>query len=205
MDRAKAALQEEEFALAIQNTESALTIEPENPEATSLAESIRAELDRREVEEVIKNADAALREGNFSRARQLLQNVLESRPGEPRATKALADIDAQEQAYRMARQEKETLYRAAREAWQNSEFSAAATMLRRVVELEAKAPDTTAPETGTNYASFLKTVEHARNVVAEVYSKCKQHIAEGQFQKAAELCRKCAEKYPGHPVPQVSG
>jgi serine/threonine protein kinase len=202
LDRTKLALEEEEFALAAQNIEAVLKMEPENAEALKLSEAVRAEVLRRELDEALRNGEAALRDGSYGRARQLLKGVLESRPEEPRAQQLLAEIEAAEQAYRAALQEKESLYKAAREAWQNSEFSAAAIMLKRVVELETKAPDSKSPDSGTNYSSFLSLVEHARIVVSEVHAKCLQHIAEGHFQQAAELCRKCAEKYPGHPVPQ---
>jgi serine/threonine protein kinase len=202
LDRAKLALEEEEFALAAQNTDAILKMEPDNAEALKLSEAVRAEVSRRELDEALRNAEATLRDGSYERARQLLKSALESRPDEPRAQQLLAEIDAAEQAYRAALQEKESLYRAAREAWQNSEFSAAAIMLKRVVELETKAPDSKSPDSGTNYSSLLSLVEHARTVVSEVHAKCLQHIAEGHFQNAAELCRKCAEKYPGHPVPQ---
>jgi tetratricopeptide (TPR) repeat protein len=203
LDRAKMGLAEEEFALALQNAESVLKIEPGNEEASQLRTAIQSEIARRDIDEWLKAAEAAVGQYAFGRARQLLNKVLELRPGELRATAILQELENREQSYRAARQEKEDLFRAAKEAWHNAEFDTAAAKIERVLELEAKAPDTTSPDGGANYSNFLELVQSARAAIEQVKAEVPRCTQAGDYKRALELCKEAIAKYPGHPVPQA--
>ena len=150
----------------------------------------------------MRGAEEAIHEYAFTRARQLLRKVLEMRPGDPEAAALFDVLENREHLYRAARLEKEELYRSAREAWENSAFATAAAKLERVLQLEISAPDTTSPESGANYQSFLSLVRSAQTIVENTKSAALDYIAEGRYDAAIELCRDCTSKYPGHPVPQ---
>ena len=147
-------------------------------------------------------AAESLEQLNFTRARQMLRSVLDIRPGDERADALLQELEAREQAFRAARQEKEELYKTAREAWQNSEFDTAAAMLQRVLELESSAPDSSTGDVTTNYANFLTLALSAQAAIESLRADVTACIAEGQFERAQALCHDCGAKYPGHPVPQ---
>ena len=203
LDRAKMGLAEEEYALALQNVDSALKMDPGNEEATQLRTAIQAETAQRDIGEWLKLAHEAVKQYAFGRARQLLHNVLELRPGDPQAAAMLQELESREQAYRAARQEKDDLYRAAKEAWQNAEFNTAAAKIERVLELEAKAPDTTVPDNGANYSNFLDLVQSARAAIEQVKVEVPACTRAGNYKRALELCKEAIAKYPGHPVPQA--
>jgi len=203
LDRAKLGLSEEECPLALQSVEAALKLDPANQEALQIRAAIQAEMARRDIEEWLKQAQEALQLYAFGRVRQLLNKVLELRPGEPVATAALQDLEKREGAYRAARQQKESLFRAAKEAWQNAEFETAAAKLERVLELEAKAPDTASADSGANYASFIELVRSAQAAIENVKTEVPRLIEAGEYKRALELCKEAIAKYPGHPVPQA--
>ncbi len=203
LDRGKMGLAEEEYALGLQNIESALRMDPSNEEALQLRAAIQAEIARRDIGEWLKSAQEAAKQYAFGRARQLLHNVLELRPGDPQAAAMLQELESREQAYRAARQEKEDLYRTAKDAWQNAEFNTAAAKIERVLELEAKAPDTTVPDNGANYTNFLDLVQSARAAIEHVKAEVPACVEAGNYKRALELCKEAIAKYPEHPVPQA--
>jgi hypothetical protein len=202
LKRARMALAEEELALALENAEEALRQEPGNEQAAELRGKIQAEISRREADEWLRAAEDAFRNLAFSRARQLLRDVLANRPGDPTASAFLEQIEERERTYKIARQEKDELYRAARSAWENCEFATAAAKLERVLVLESSAPDTASPNSGANYMNFLSLVRSAQVQIESAREQILQHIAEGRPEWAAELCRSCIDKYPAHPVPR---
>jgi serine/threonine protein kinase len=202
VERAKLGLEEEELALALQSAEAALKMEPANAEAAKLRDAIQAEMTRIEVEDCLREAEAAIGAFAFARCRQLLRKALQLRPGDAKAEELIQLVDAREREYRAARQEKEDLYRAAREASQNFEFVSAAGKLERVLELEAKAPDTASPESASNYSNFLSLVRSAQMMIDNTLSRAMEYVAQGEFGRAIDLCKDCISKFPGHPVPQ---
>jgi tetratricopeptide (TPR) repeat protein len=203
LDRARMGLAEEEFALALQNAESALKIDQGNEEARQIRATIQAEITKRDIDESLKGAGEALKQYGFGRARQLLNKVLELSPEEPQARALLQELESREQAYRNARQEKENLYKAAKDAWQNAEFDTAAAKIERVLELEVNAPDTTSPDGGTDYSNFVDLVQSARAAIASLTSEVPRCIESGEYKRALELCKEAIAKYPAHPLPQA--
>ncbi len=203
LDRAKLGRSEEEYALALQNAEAALKIDPANGEALQLRAAIQSEITRRDIDDWLTTAEEAVNQYSFVRVRQLLNKVLELRPGDPKATALLLDLDTREQAFRAARKEKENLFEAAKEAWQNAEFDTAAAKIERVLELEAKAPDTTVPDGGANYTNFLELVQSARAAIELVKTEVPRCLEEGDYKRALEICKEAIAKYPAHPLPQA--
>ena len=201
IERARLGLAEEELAVALRNVEEALKIDPTHEEAIKLRGDIQAEVARVEVDEWLRAAENAIDGYAFGTARQLLRRVLDLRPQQARATELLEVVEARELAFRAARQEKDDLYRAARESWENAEFATAAARLERVLELESNAPDSSNPESTANYGSFLSLVRSAQSAIEDTRARALEHLVRGQYQQAIDLCRETASKYPGHPVP----
>ncbi|MGA2145256.1 MAG: protein kinase [Bryobacteraceae bacterium] len=201
IERARLGLAEEELAVALRNVEEALKIDPTHEEAIKLRGDIQAEVARVEVDEWLRAAENAINGYAFGTARQLLRRVLDLRPQEARATELLEVVEARELAFRAARQEKDDLYRAARESWENAEFATAAARLERVLELESNAPDSSNPESTANYGSFLSLVRSAQSAIEDTRARALEHLVRGQYRQAIDLCRETASKYPGHPVP----
>ena len=201
LDRAKLGLEEDEPTLALQSAEAAVSISPDSEEAIKLRDSIRLEIARRDAQDLLAGAERAIDQYAFSRARQLLQRVLDSQPGSEHASLLMQRLESREQAYRALRQEKDDVYRAAKEAWQNSEFATAVAKLQRVLTLESQAPDTSSPDTRANYSNFLNLAESARAAIETLRTEVEAAIANGQFDRAASLCSEVAARYPGHPMP----
>jgi serine/threonine protein kinase len=202
LERAQLALAEDEFTLALQNVETVLTLTPANDEALKLRDTIRGEIVGREVDDHLANATSAIEQYSFARARQLLQRVFDTQPDNPRATSLLQTVESREQAYRAVRQEKDALYRAAREAWQNSEFATAASKLRSVLALESQAPDTSAPDSRANCSNFLNLAESAQATIESLTEHVARCLSDGRYEHAVALCIDVAAKYPGHTLPQ---
>jgi tetratricopeptide (TPR) repeat protein len=203
LERARMGLAEEELALALQNVETALKLDPANEEAAKLREAIQGEIAHREIDDRLRVVTESMDLFNFTRARQVLRTVLDISPDDQRAGALLQELEAREQAFRSARQEKEDLYRIAREAWQNSEFDTAAAQLQRVIELEGSAPDSSTGDVTTNYANFLTLAQAAQAAIERLRADFRACIAEGQFDRARALCNDAIAKYPGHAVPQA--
>jgi len=202
LERAEHAHEEEEFLLAMQNVESALKLDPAHEAALRLRDRIQAEMSRREVEDWLSGAKVAIDQYAFGRARQYLRSIFDACPGEPRAVELLQIVEGREQAYRAARKEKEDLYRSAREAWQNSEFATAEAKLERVLELEADAPDSSGPDSGSNYSNFLNLVRSARMAMEAARDEVLALIGHGNYARAMEVCDQLIGKFSGHPLPQ---
>jgi serine/threonine protein kinase len=201
LDRARVSFSENEFALTLQSVEKALKLDPGNQEAARLKESVRRESARGQIEESLESARNCLKQFAFSRARQVVQKVLELQPGHPGASELLDEIENRERAYRSARREKEELYSGAREAWNNQEYPAAIRRLERVVQLEAEAPDSDSAGSGANYADFLKLARSAQASVEKCQAEVNTCVAQGQSDRALELCADCMVQQPGHPLP----
>ena len=202
LQRAQTRYEEEEYVLALQSIEAALKVEPENQDAIRLKQSIDAELTARRIAESLASARAAVERYEFKRARQLLVSVTEAAPENADAAALLADMERREQEYHQAREEKEALYRAARKAWQNHEFDAAAAELERILELERVAPDTATGESVNNYGRFLELVRAAQRLSASAERRRSALVDSGEFDRALAACADCIGRYPGHPLIQ---
>ena len=200
LEHAHSGLAEDEFHLALQSLEQLLKLDPANQEANHLKQQIEEGLSEKQIEEWLQDARLSLDLRHYESARQTLRKVIELRPGHPEASSLLVEVGLREEEYRKARLEKDRLYQAAREAWDNCEFGSALAKLKRVMELDEVAPDTSARESRGNYIAFHNMVESAEiaveRSVAEFTAACEMN----DFACARSICDENLAKFPGHPL-----
>ncbi|MGH9627219.1 MAG: protein kinase domain-containing protein, partial [Bryobacteraceae bacterium] len=200
LDRARTGWEEEEYTLALQSVDQLLKLEPGNEEALALKAQIQESLRNRQIEDLFDSAGIYLRGRSYGRARQALHKILEMRPGDGAALELAAEVDRQEQAYRAARLEKDQLYQQARDAWKNFEFAAAGAKMERVLELEERAPDTSAPDSRSNYLSFFDQIRAAQEFIERSHQEAAGCIERGDHGRLAEICNQALARYPEHPL-----
>src|SRR5262249_10262405 len=110
LESARTRFEEEEYPLALQKVQDVLQLDPNNAAALSLKSSIENKRSESKIDEWYRLARQHIDNHAFSHARQALQNVLQMRPKEARASQLLAEVDRKEQEYTKARKEKRALY-----------------------------------------------------------------------------------------------
>ncbi len=203
LDSARNCMDEEEYLLALQKIQEILQLDPTNSSALTLKSSIETRRSEAKVEEWVKLARQHLENNAFSHAREALQNLLQLRPKDTTALQLLAEADRREEAYVKARKQKEELYKLALEAWQNGEMSSALTKLERLVDLDKRVPDTSAPERGISYQNFYNQVRTEHDVLQSSYQEARKHLVDGNFTSALSICEQYLNKYPEHALFQA--
>ncbi|HEY1660144.1 MAG TPA: protein kinase [Candidatus Sulfotelmatobacter sp.] len=203
LDAARARFEEEEDPLALQKLQEALQIEPDNATALALKSKIENRRSERQIDNWYRLARQHIENHAYGHAREALQNVLQLRPKEARALQLLAEVDRQEQEYKKLRQEKENIHRAAVEAWQKGDVSAALSKLGVVLELDRKAPDSINRESGAKYQSFYNEVRSEHDAMNAAYAEARKHLTEHNFAKAKTACETYLSKYPNNAIFQA--
>jgi len=139
----------------------------------------------------------------FAHAREALQRILKLRPKEGRALQLISEVDRLEQEYVRVRQEKEQLYQAALEADQRRDISSAMTKLERVLDLDRRAPEITAPGRGTTYQNLYNKVRSEHEAIKAAYAEAQRHLENQNFDAALSICTAQLTKYPGHALFQA--
>jgi len=203
LESARTCMQEEEYLLALQKIQEVLQLDPTNSVAVTLRATIETRRSEAKVEEWTKLARQHLENNAFSHARDALKSLLQLRPKDTTALQLLAEVDRREDQYVKARKEKEELYKQAMEAWQNGEMSSALTKLDRLVDLDRRVPDTSAPERGISYQNFYNQVRSEHDVLKSSYQEARKHLLDGNFPSALSICQQYLSKYPGHALFQA--
>ena len=140
----------------------------------------------------------------YGHAREALKNALQLKPKDSRVGQLLNEVDWQEQEYQRIHAEKHQLYQAAVEAWSRGEVSAALSKLQHVLELDERAPDTSAPERAASYQSLYNQVRSEHDAMNRAYGEARRKLlAEGKFSSALSVCDQYLAKYPGHALFQA--
>ncbi len=203
LDSARTRFEEEEYPLALQKIQDVLQLDPNNAAALSLKTSIENKRSETKIDDWYRLARQHIENHAFSHARQALQNVLQLRPKETRAQQLLQDVDRKEQEYIKARQEKQQLYQASLEAWQNGEVSVALTKLEKLLDLDRRVPDTSAPEQGATYQNFYNQVRSEHDAIKNSYAEARKHLEGSNFAGALAICNEYLTKHPGHALFQA--
>ena len=198
LENARTRFEQEEYPLALQKIREVLQLDPENAAALSLRASLESNRAEQKIEEWFRLARQHMDNNAFGHARQALQNVLQLKPDESRASQLLSDVDRREQEYLKVRKEKEDFYQAALEAWQKGEVSTALNKLDRVLELDRRAPDSTNPEQPATYQNIYNQVRSEHDAIKNSYAEARMHLADRNFPLALEVCDRFLAKYPGH-------
>jgi serine/threonine protein kinase len=203
LDSARTRFEEQEYPLALQKIQEILELDPNNAAALSLKASIESKRSESKIDDWFRLARQHIENHAFSHARQALQNVLQLRPKETRALQLLAEVDRKEQEYVRVRHEKQELYQASLEAWQSGEISAALTKLERLLELDRRVPDTSAPEQGATYQTFYNQVRSEHDAIRNSYQEARKHLDDGNFPAALAICNEYLTRHPGHALFQA--
>ena len=203
LESARNCMDEEEYLLALQKVQEILQLDPANTSALTLKNTIETRRSEAKVEEWVKLARQHLENNAFGHARDALQNLLQLRPKETTALQLLAEVDRREEQYVQARKKKEELYKQALDAWQNGEMSSALTKLERLVDLDKRVPDTSAPERGISYQNFYNQVRTEHDLLQSSYQEARKHLMDGNFPSALSICEQYLSKYPGHALFQA--
>jgi eukaryotic-like serine/threonine-protein kinase len=203
LDAARARFEEEEDPLALQKLQEALQIEPDNSVALTLKSKIENRRSERQIDNWYRLAKQHIDNHAYGHAREALQNVLQLRPKEARALQLLAEVARQEQEYKKLRSEKEQVHRAALDAWQKGDVSAALSKLGVVLELDRKAPDSINAESGANYQGLYNEVRSEHDAMNAAYAEARRLLAEHAFGKALAACQTYLERYPNNAIFQA--
>ena len=198
LESARTRLEHEEYPLALQKVQEILQLDPANAAALGLKQDIESRMTTQKIEEWFRLARQHLENHAYAHAREALRNVLALKPADTRAAQLLTEIDRLEQEHLRLRQQKEQLFQAAVEAWQEGEVSSALSKLEQVLSLEERAPDTSAPERSAAYRSLYNQVRSEHEFLKNAYEEARQHLANRNFAQALALCEQCLQKHPGH-------
>ena len=180
-----------------------LQLDGGNPEALSLKAAAESRRTEDKIDDWFRLARQHIDHCDFAHAREALQNVLQLRPSETTALQLLSEVSRREQEYLRVRQQKQDLYQAALRVWQNGEVSAALSKLQQVMDLDRRAPDVIAPESGTLYQNFYNQVRSEHDAINQGYAEARTQLAERNFAAAAALCDQHLSKYPNHALFQA--
>ncbi|MGB9605989.1 MAG: hypothetical protein ACPL88_08940, partial [Bryobacteraceae bacterium] len=203
LESARTRLEHEEYPLALQKVQEILQLDPSHPGALGLKQDIESRMTSQKIEEWFRLARQHLENHAYAHAREALRNVLALKPADTRAQQLLAEVDRLEQEHLKLRGQKEQLYQAAVEAWREGEISSALSKLEQVLNLEERAPETTAPERSAAYRSLYNQVRSEHEFLKNAYEEARQHLANRNFVQALALCQQCLEKHPGHALFQA--
>ena len=198
LESARTRFEQEEYPLALQKIREVLQLDPENAAALSLRSNIESNRAEQKIEEWFRLARQHMDNNAYGHARQALQNVLQLKPDEKRASQLLSEVDRREQDYLKVRKEKEEVYQAALEAWQRGEVSTALNKLDRVLELDRRAPDLSNPEQPATFQNIYNQVRSEHDAIKNSYAEARMHLADRNFALALDVCDRFLAKYPGH-------
>ncbi|HEY2363236.1 MAG TPA: PEGA domain-containing protein, partial [Candidatus Angelobacter sp.] len=203
LESARARFEEEEDPLALQKIQEILQLDPNHMAALGLKSKIEDRRSERQIDKWFKLASQHMENHAYSHARQALQNVLQLRPKENRATRLMADIEREEEDYLKLRKQKSDLYQNALNAWKNGDVSVALSQMGVVLDLDRRAPDTSSPELSGTYQSFYNKVRSEHDSLNNGYAEARRYLAERDFAKALKVCDDVLAKYPGQALFQA--
>ena len=203
LESARTRLEGQEYPLALQKVQEALELDATHAGALSLKSEIEEERSAGKIEDWLNLARQHLTNHAYGHAREALKNARQLKPKDSRVAQLLNDVDWQEQEYQRIHVEKHQLYQAAVEAWSRGEVSAALSKLQHVLELDQRAPDTSAPERAASYQSLYNQVRSEHDAMNSAYGEARKLLEEAKFSAALSVCDQYLAKYPGHALFQA--
>jgi serine/threonine protein kinase len=203
LESARARYEEEEDPLALQKIQEILQLDPNNVAALGLKSRIDDRRSERQIEKWLRLARQHVDNHAYGHARDALQNVMQLRPNEPRALRLLSDVESDEKEYLRLRQQKVQLYQSALNAWKNGEVSEALSQMGLVLDLDRKAPDGSAADTGATYQNFYNKIRSEHDAINNTYAEARRNLAERNYAKAINICQEALAKYPNQALFQA--
>jgi len=202
LESARARFEEEEDPLVLLKVQEVLQLDPHNATALLLKGKVEDRRSERQIENWLRVAHQHVANHSYGHARDALKNVLDLRPQESRARRLLKEIETEEQEYLQRQQQKAGLYQSALNAWKNGDVSHALTQMKRLLEIDADAPDTST-HTGTTYESFYNKIRSEHDALNNGYAEARRCLEEQEFDKALRICKEFLDKYPGQALFQA--
>lgn len=196
LEAARSRFDVEEYPLALQKIQETLELDPGNAEALSLRAKIESSRGEMQIESWFRLVRQHAENCAFVHAREALQNILQIRPQDTRATGLLSEIERREQEYRRSLQEKERLYQAAVEAHQKGDLSSAITKLELVIDMDRRAPESQGR--ANVYQSFYNDVRSEYETIRNAYAEARKHLEDRNFSRALAISDQYLAKYPAH-------
>jgi len=196
LETARSRREENEFPLALQKIQEVLEIDPDNADALSLRQDVEKEMSNRQVENWFRLVEQHIHHRSFAQAREALQEILKLDSKNSRACELLVDVERREKEMNRVRGEKEQLYKAALNNYEEGEVSSALSKLERVLEFSRTAPDSETPDRDAQYQRLYDQIRTERDAVRNAYATGRRHLADKNFDKALEICNEYLNRYP---------
>jgi serine/threonine protein kinase len=200
LETAKKRFDEEEYVRALQKVQEVLDLDSANTEAFTLKGAIEGKRRGTQIEEWFRLAHQHMENHAYTHARQALQKVLDIRPKETRANALLTEVGKREQDYLRLRNEKQQAYKSAVEAYRRGDIDSAVNKMSRVLELDRRAAYNTSPEQGEEYQKFYSEISSKRDQLSSQEAETRRHLADGNFDAAAAICKAVVTTYPNNVV-----
>ena len=196
LESARARIEQDEIALALDKLREALELDPQNPDALAMREAMEKQRHETQIAKWLELAHTHLGNRDFSAARNAVKEVLTIRSGDRRALDLLEQIESTEADARRIREQKELLYSSALKAYQNGEIETALNKLERLFSVARANPSAAVPERDAVYQSFYKEVRSERDIIHSSLEEAQRLFAEKNFAVAMTICRDLLSKYP---------
>lgn len=203
LDSARTRLREQEYPLALQKIQEALELDKNNADALALKESVETRRAEQSVNDWLKLARQHIDNFAHDRAREALQNVLNLKPKDSRATAMLAEVDRAKSDYDKVLSDKHKHYAAAEAAFVRGEVTTALSQMNRVLQLDKQAPDRTDADRSTAYQSFYQQIRSEHDHMQNAYAEARALQASGNYAQALVICNENLVKYPAHALLQA--
>jgi len=196
LESARARMEQDEIALALDKVREVLELDPQNAEAASMRDSIEKQRSEAQITKWMDLAETHLENRDFSAARHAVQEVLAIRRADTRALDLLEKIESTEADAKRIRDQKEQLYSSALRAYQEGEINSALSKLDRLFSVARANPNAMVPEREAVYQSFYKEVRSERDSVRSALEDAHRQFSEKNFLGAMAVCRQLLTKYP---------
>ena len=203
LDSARSRLREQEYPLALQKIQEALELDKNNSDALALKESVETRRAEQSVNDWLKLARQHIDNFAHDRAREALQNVLNLKPRDSRATAMLTEVDRAKSDYDKILGEKNKFYAAAEAAFGRGEVTTALSQMNRVLQLDKQAPDRSDADRSTTYQTFYQQIRSEHDNMQNAYSEARALQTAGNIPQALLICNENLAKYPTHALLQA--
>jgi len=193
---ARARLEQDEIALALDKIREALELDPKNDEALKMRMVIEKQRSEREISRWLELAQTHLANRDFGAARNAVQEVLTIRSADPHALDLLEKIESTEADAKRIREQKEQLYNSALRAYQNGGIESALSKLERLLSVAQENPSAAIPERDAVYQSFYKEVRSERETFRAAFEDAQRQLSEKNFAGAMAVAHELESKYP---------
>lgn len=196
LESARARMEQEEIPLALDKLREVLELDPQNPDALAMRQTMEKQRSESLIAKWIDLAQTHLSNRDFVAARHAVQEVLAIRPGDTRALDLMVEIESTEADARRIRDQKEQLYGSAMKAYQNGQIETALSKLERLFSVAKANPSAAIPERDAVYQSFYNEVRSERDTIHSALEDAQRQFSEKNFAGAMAVCRELMAKYP---------